>query len=72
MQLIVKQDPGNPGVALNEVKDLVSQHVVAIIDSDSEDDAAWFAYIKKQPVAVFPPGSIAWRWRPAPTPSRPR
>ena len=56
VQLIVKQDPGNPGVALNEVKDLVSQHVVAIIDSDSEDDAAWFAYIKKQPVAVFPTG----------------
>ena len=56
VQLIVKQDPGNPGVALNEVKDLVSQHVVAIIDSDSEDDAAWFAYIKKQPVAIFPTG----------------
>ena len=56
VQLIVKQDPGNPGVALNEVQDLVSQHVVAIIDSDSEDDAAWFAYIKKQPVAVFPTG----------------
>ncbi len=56
VQLIVKQDPGNPGVALNEVQNLVSQHVVAIIDSDSEDDAAWFAYIKKQPVAVFPTG----------------
>jgi branched-chain amino acid transport system substrate-binding protein len=56
VQLIVKQDPGNPGVALNEVKDLVSQHVVAIIDSDSEDDAAWFSYIKKQPVAIFPTG----------------
>jgi branched-chain amino acid transport system substrate-binding protein len=56
VQLIVKQDPGNPGVALNEVQSLVSQHVVAIIDSDSEDDAAWFAYIKKQPVAIFPTG----------------
>ena len=45
IQLIVKQDPGNPGVALNEVQNLVSQHIVALIDGDSEDDAAWFAYI---------------------------
>ncbi len=56
VQLIVKQDPGNPGRGSQRGKDLVSQHVVAIIDSDSEDDAAWFSYIKGQPVAIFPTG----------------
>ncbi len=56
VDLITKQDPGNPGVALTEVKSLVASHIVALIDSDSEDDAAWFTYIKSQPVAVFPTG----------------
>ena len=56
IHLITKLDPGNPGVALTQVQSLVGQHIVALIDSDSEDDASWTSYISKQPVAVFPVG----------------
>jgi branched-chain amino acid transport system substrate-binding protein len=56
IQLIIKQDPGNPGVALLAVENLVGQHIVALIDGDGENDAGFTSYILKQPVAVFTEG----------------
>ena len=50
-------DPGNPGVALNQVQKMVnSDHIVALIDGDSADDAAWYSYIVKQPVTIYSTG----------------
>ncbi len=49
IQLTVKQDPGNPGVARTEVQSLVSDHVTALIDGDGADDAGWASYIVTQP-----------------------
>jgi branched-chain amino acid transport system substrate-binding protein len=53
IDLIVKQDPGNPGLALAAVQSLVnSDHIVALVDGDP-NDVAWNSYIQKQPVALF-------------------
>jgi branched-chain amino acid transport system substrate-binding protein len=50
-------DPGNPGVALLQVQKMVnSDHIVALIDGDSADDASWYSYIIKQPVTIYNTG----------------
>jgi branched-chain amino acid transport system substrate-binding protein len=53
VQLITRNDPGNPGVALSEVKQLVAQGIVALAENDADDGAAWASYIQSAGVPVF-------------------
>jgi branched-chain amino acid transport system substrate-binding protein len=53
VQLVTRNDPGNPGVALSEARQLVSEGVVALVERDSDDDAAWASYIQSTGVPVF-------------------
>jgi branched-chain amino acid transport system substrate-binding protein len=53
VDLIVKLEPGNLGVALADVKALVSDGVVAIIDHEQSDDASWVAYAEQQKIPIF-------------------
>lgn len=53
VELVVKLEPSNPGIALNDVKQMVSDGVVAIIDGDGNDDASWTSYIESQQIPVY-------------------
>ena len=46
VQVITKDDAGNPGTAATEVQALVSQHVVAVVD-ESLVDPVWASIIQK-------------------------
>ena len=53
IKMYYQMDPGNPGIALDQVKSLVqSDHVIALINSD-ENEAAWLSYIKTTSVPVI-------------------
>ena len=56
VQLDVQLEPSNPGVALADVQKLVSDGVIAIIDSDGGDDAAWTSYIVSKNIPVYATG----------------
>ena len=51
-------DPGNPGVALNEVQKFVGQGVLAIVDQDIDDDATWNSYVEQKGIPVFDPSGF--------------
>lgn len=56
VQLDVQLEPSNPGVALTDVKKMVSDGVIAIIDGDGGDDASWTSYIESQNIPVYATG----------------
>jgi branched-chain amino acid transport system substrate-binding protein len=56
VQLDVQLEPSNPGVALADVQKLVSDGVIAIIDSDGGDDASWTSYIVSKNIPVYATG----------------
>jgi branched-chain amino acid transport system substrate-binding protein len=56
VQLDVQLEPSNPGVALADVQKLVSDGVIAIIDSDGGNDAAWTSYIVSKNIPVYATG----------------
>jgi branched-chain amino acid transport system substrate-binding protein len=53
VQLITAVEPGNPGVALTKVKDLISQGIIALISTDGSADAAWISYAESQNIPIF-------------------
>lgn len=53
VQVDVELEPSNPGVALTDVKTLVHEGVVGIIDGDGGDDASWTSYIENQHIPVY-------------------
>jgi branched-chain amino acid transport system substrate-binding protein len=59
VQVIFKSDPGNQGVALLAVKQLVGEGVVGIVDEDTEDGEAWASYIQSAGVPVFDPSGFS-------------
>ena len=48
-------EPNNPAVALVDVKKLVGDGIVALVENDS-NDAAWSTYIDSTGIPVFPNG----------------
>jgi branched-chain amino acid transport system substrate-binding protein len=61
VQLVTAVDPGNPGVALTKVKELVAQNIVALVSTDGTSDAAWISYMESTniPILITPFGSPA-------------
>jgi branched-chain amino acid transport system substrate-binding protein len=53
LQLFTENEPGNPGVATNDVKTLVGDGIIALIDDDGASDQAWASYIASQNIPVF-------------------
>jgi branched-chain amino acid transport system substrate-binding protein len=53
VDLITAVDPGNPGVALTKVKDLISQGIIALISTDGSSDAVWISYAESQNLPIF-------------------
>ena len=53
VQAVTRNDPGNPGVALKQVKELVGEGVVALVSNDSSNDEAWASYIESTGIPVF-------------------
>jgi branched-chain amino acid transport system substrate-binding protein len=51
VQLITKDDAGNPGTALTDAKAIISDHVVAIVD-DSQLDAVWASAVQATNIPV--------------------
>ncbi len=53
VRLIVKDDGGNPTTSLDLVKQLVEQdHVIAIVNDESNVDATWASYIQSKGIPV--------------------
>jgi branched-chain amino acid transport system substrate-binding protein len=55
IQIISKDDALNSGTSLSEVEALISQHVVAIVDSSNED-SSWATYATSHKVPVISGG----------------
>ena len=53
VDLITATDPGNPGVALTKVKDLISQGIIALISIDTASDAAWTSTAEAANIPIF-------------------
>ena len=53
VQLITENDPGNPGVATNDVKDAVGQGIIAMIDDDSASDTAFASFLNGANIPIF-------------------
>jgi branched-chain amino acid transport system substrate-binding protein len=53
VQLFTQNEPGNPGVATNDVKTLVGDGIIALIDDDGASDQAWASYIASVNIPVF-------------------
>jgi branched-chain amino acid transport system substrate-binding protein len=53
VDLITAIDPGNPGVALTKVKDLISQGIIALISIDTASDAAWTSAAEAANIPIF-------------------
>jgi branched-chain amino acid transport system substrate-binding protein len=51
--LDVKEEPGNLGVSFADVRQLVSDGVIAIIDHDESDDASWVSYVEQKKIPIF-------------------
>ena len=59
IRLLTANDPGNPGVAQNQVKSLVDQGIVALVSNDPGNDAAWAPYIATTGIPVFTSSSAS-------------
>jgi branched-chain amino acid transport system substrate-binding protein len=57
IQVIIEREPNNPGVALTDVKDLVSQGIIGIIDSDGSSESAFQSYLESVNIPIFLTGS---------------
>ena len=55
VELFSAVEPNNPAVALVDVKKLVGDGIVALVENDS-NDAAWSTYINSTGIPVFPNG----------------
>jgi branched-chain amino acid transport system substrate-binding protein len=53
VDVVTQSEPGNPGVALNDVKDLVGQGIIALIDYDTANDAAFTSYAESTNIPIF-------------------
>jgi branched-chain amino acid transport system substrate-binding protein len=53
VQLVTAVEPGNPGIALNKVKDLISQGIIALVSIDGPSDAAWIATAEAANIPIF-------------------
>jgi len=53
VEVVLRRDPGNPGVALQQVKALVAEGIVALVSNDSSNDEAWADYIQTTGIPVY-------------------
>jgi branched-chain amino acid transport system substrate-binding protein len=53
VDVIVESEPANPGVALNDVKDLASKGIIALIDGDPTDDTGFTSYALGLNIPIF-------------------
>jgi branched-chain amino acid transport system substrate-binding protein len=53
VDVIVESEPANPGVALNDVKDLASKGIIALIDADPTDDTGFTSYALGLNIPIF-------------------
>ena len=53
IQVLVQREPSNPGIALTDVKNMVSQGIVALVSDDTSDETAWASYVTKAGIPTF-------------------
>jgi branched-chain amino acid transport system substrate-binding protein len=53
IQVVVQREPSNPGIALADVKNMVSQGIVALVSDDTSDESAWTSFVTKAGVPTF-------------------
>jgi branched-chain amino acid transport system substrate-binding protein len=53
VQVLVKREPNNPGVAQTDVQDLVNQGIVTLIEDDVSDTAGWLPIVDKAGIPIL-------------------
>ncbi len=53
IQVIVEREPSNPGIALTDVQNMISQGVVAVVSDDTSDESSWASLVTKDGIPTF-------------------
>jgi branched-chain amino acid transport system substrate-binding protein len=53
VQLFVKRESNNPGIALTDVQQLVGDGIITLVEDDVTDTEAWIPYIEKTGIPVI-------------------
>jgi branched-chain amino acid transport system substrate-binding protein len=53
VNVVTESEPGNPGVALNDVKSLIGQGIIGLINDDTANDAAFTTYADSANIPIF-------------------
>ncbi len=53
IQVIVQREPSNPGIALTDVQNMISQGIVALVTDDTSDESSWVSLVTKDGIPTF-------------------
>jgi len=53
IQVVVQREPANPGIALTDVQNMISQGIVALVSDDTSDESSWASLVTKDGIPTF-------------------